>query len=90
MGLNIKNTSVEQLAAEVAGLARETKTEAIRKALLERRARLLASGGRSKGRLGLRSYMEKSVWPLIPKVEIGRVLSREEENQILGYGPEGF
>ena len=40
MALNIKNPEVERLATEVANLARETKTEAIRRALEERKARL--------------------------------------------------
>jgi antitoxin VapB len=39
MALNIKNPEVERLATEVALLARETKTEAIRRALEERKAR---------------------------------------------------
>ena len=90
MGLNIKNAEVEQLAREVAGLAHETKTEAIRRALLERRVRLRARAGRPGARRSLRDYMEKSVWPLIPPAELGRVLSREEEDRILGYGPEGY
>ena len=90
MGLNIKNLEVEQLAAEVALLAHETKTEAIRKALLERRMRLRAGAGRPAVRKSLRAYMEKSVWPKMPKAELGRTLTREEEDQILGYGPEGF
>lgn len=90
MGLNIKNAEVERLACEVAGLARETKTEAIRRALLERRARLQARAGRPAGGQGLRDYLERNVWPMIPPAELGRVLSREEEDQILGYGPEGY
>ena len=40
MALNIKNPRVERLAAEVAKLARESKTEAIGRALEERKARL--------------------------------------------------
>jgi len=47
VGLNIKNAEVERLATEVASLAHETKTEAIRIALLERRVRLKARGGRN-------------------------------------------
>ena len=90
MGLNIKNADVERLAAEVAGLAHEKKTEAIRRALLERRARLLARAGKSGTRKSLREYMERNVWPLIPEAELGRALSREEKERILGYGPEGF
>ena len=89
MGLNIKNGEVERLASEVAGLAQESKTEAIRKALLERRARLQAHAGRRGGRR-LVEFLEQSVWPEIPAAEVGRVLSREEEDRILGYGPEGF
>jgi antitoxin VapB len=90
MGLNIKNVEVERLAGEVAGLAHETKTEAIRRALLERRARLKARSGRPVRPGGLREYMERNVWPLIPTNELGRVLSREAEERILGYGPEGY
>ena len=90
MGLNIKNAEVERLAAEVAGLTNETKTEAIRRALLERRNRLRARGGKPAAHKTLREYLERSVWPLMPRRELGRVLTREEEDQILGYGPEGY
>jgi antitoxin VapB len=90
MGLNIKNADVKRLAGEVAGLPHETKTEAIRRALLERRARLQARAGKPGNRKSLREYMERNVWPLIPSGQLGRVLSREEEDRILGYGPEGY
>ena len=40
MALNIKNADVERLASEVARLTGESKTEAIRRALDERRRRL--------------------------------------------------
>lgn len=90
MALNIKNHEVEKLAAQVASLAHETKTEAIRRALLERRARLQARAGKSGGRKSLQEYMEQNVWPMMPPGELGRVMTREEEDQILGYGPEGF
>jgi antitoxin VapB len=85
MGLNIKNTEVERLATEVAGMAHETKTEAIRRALLERRARLRARLAVPKARRSLREYMERDVWPLVPASELGRVLSGEEEDRILGH-----
>ena len=90
MALNLKNADVERLATEVAQLAKETKTEAVRRALLERRARLQARTGRPGGRKSLREYLEQDVWPAIPVAELGRVLSREEEDRILGYGPEGY
>ena len=90
MGLNIKNPEVERLAGEVAALARETKTEAIRRALLERRARIRLQGGVAGARKGLRDYLLRNVWPMIPPAELGRVLSHEEEDRILGYENQGF
>ena len=90
MGLNIKNAEVERLAGEVAGMARETKTEAIRRALMERKARLQARGAVRGSHGGLREYLERNVWPLVPRRELGRTMTREEEDRVLGYGPEGY
>ncbi len=90
MGLNIKNPEVEQLAAEIASMMRESKTEAIRRALLERRSRLQSQNSHRFSGIKLREYMEKNVWPLMPERQMGRRLSREEEDQILGYGPQGW
>ena len=50
MALNIKNPEAERLAAEVAGLAGESKTEAIRVALSERKEKLLLSRGAASKR----------------------------------------
>jgi antitoxin VapB len=89
VALNIKNDEVEQLAAEVARITGESKTEAIRRALLERRQRLayrVRPGGREA--LALR-FLEREVWPRIPEDQLGRRLSRREEDEILGYGAEG-
>ena len=88
MALNIKNAEVERLAAEVARLTGESKTEAIRRALEERKRRLKsAPAGDRKARV-LR-LLEKKVWPNLPEGEIGRRLSRAEEDEILGYGTGG-
>jgi antitoxin VapB len=88
MPLNIKNAEVEQLAAEVARLTGESKTEAIRRALEERRRRLKGSPARDRRKRVL-TYLEKKVWTKLPKGERGRRLSRDEEDAILGYGPDG-
>ena len=42
------------------------------------------------GRKSLREYLEQNVWPVMPPGQLGRVMSREEEDRILGYGPEGY
>ena len=86
--LNLKNTDVERLATEVAELTGESKTEAIRKALEERRRRLKGSDVRER-RERLLKFLKAKVWSDVPKKELGRRLSREEEDAILGYGPEG-
>ena len=88
MALNIKNAEVERLAAEVARLAGESKTEAIRRALDERRMRL-RSGSRDDRRSRVLRFLETRVWPTVPKSELGRRLTRAEEDEILGFGPGG-
>ena len=88
MALNIKNEDAERLAAEVAEMAGETKTEAIRRALEERQVRLAtAEGERPEARL--RRFLEEELWPSIPETERGRRLTPAEEDELLGYGPEG-
>lgn len=88
MALNLKNAAVERLAAEVARLTGETKTEAIRRALDERRRRLKStSAGKRRDRV-LR-FLEKKVWPMLPEGEQGRRLTHAEEDEILGFGPDG-
>ncbi|MBM3750710.1 MAG: protein transcription factor [Acidimicrobiia bacterium] len=88
MALNIKNTSVERLAGEVAQLTGESKTEAIRRALEERKRRLVVTPVPDR-RAAVLAYLKKQVWTGVPKKEKGRVMTRAEEDAILGYGPEG-
>ena len=88
MALNIKNADVERLASEVARLTGESKTEAIRKALDERRRRLKGPSVAERRRRVIR-FLETKVWPSIPKKELGRRMTRAEEDDILGYGLGG-
>ncbi|MEO8050446.1 MAG: type II toxin-antitoxin system VapB family antitoxin [Acidobacteriota bacterium] len=83
MALHIKNAEVESLAAEVAKLAHESKTEAIRVALRERVLRLKSSRDqRIDG--ALRRFREQ-----FPKGDFGYTITREEEERILGFGRSG-
>ena len=88
MALNIKNPEVERLAAEVARVTGESKTEAIRRALEERRQRLKGVKTQAR-RARVLSFLETRIRPTVPKTERGRRLSRAEEDAILGYGPAG-
>lgn len=90
MALNIKNAETEALAAEVARLAGETKTAAITTALRERRQRLLLAGrGLKRGEL-LRQMVAEEVWPYAPPGVVGKPITKEEVEEILGFGPDGF
>jgi antitoxin VapB len=70
----------------VARLAGETKTEAIRKAL-EMRLKELERKRRFDRVL---RFLEEEVWPQIPPELRGKGISKEELEEILGYGPEGY
>jgi antitoxin VapB len=90
MALNIKNSEVERLASEVAAMMGETKTEAIRRALLERRRRLEFQVTQRDSKKKLQTFLEREVWPVVPRKLIGKRLSRAEEDRILGLGKEGI
>jgi antitoxin VapB len=70
-------------------LAGETKTRAVKVALQERKKRLAAelSGRRRTDRL--RKWLETEVWPNLPADVRGKPITKEEREEILGYGPEG-
>ncbi|MFH1574770.1 MAG: type II toxin-antitoxin system VapB family antitoxin [Acidobacteriota bacterium] len=90
MPLNIKNPEVERLVAEVAEMTGETKTEAVRRSLEERKSRLaFRVSGLGAGRR-LKAFLTQEVWPQIPEEELGRRLSRDQEEEILGYGENGI
>src|SRR5438093_4469077 len=89
VALNIKDRDTERLAAEVAALAGESKTRAVKIALQERKARL-AVRGRAQDRRGhFVRFLETEVWPQVPAKALGRRTSKRERERILGFGPAG-
>ena len=89
MTMNIKNPEVEQLVEELVELTGESKTEAVRRALLERKERLSCRVTPRRRGASFLEFLEEEIWPRIPESELGRRLSKVEEEKILGYGPEG-
>ena len=89
MPLNIKDPETERLAAEVATLAGETKTQAVRTALAERKQRLALRVVRRDRAGDLLRFLRTEVWPTIPKSVIGKRIGKREKERILGYGPDG-
>ena len=77
MALNIKNFEVERLADEVARATGESKTEAIRKALLERKSRLAAQALPEDRGARLLRFLERDVWPKVSRRALGRRLTKK-------------
>ena len=89
MALNITEKKRKLMVEEVARLSGENKTTAVKRALAERRARLVLRVADTDRGTRLRKFLDGEVWPRVPKDQLGKTLSREEEDAILGYGPEG-
>ena len=89
MALNIKKPEVERLAGEIARAMAETKTEAIRRALLERKGRIASQVAPEDRRAKLLRFLERHVWPKVPSRVLGRRMTKKERANILGYGSRG-
>jgi len=89
MTLNIKDPETEKLAAEVASMAGESKTRAVKVALEERKRRLILRAGRGDRLQGLQRFLEHEVWPEVPRRVLGKRVTRRDREAILGYGRAG-
>lgn len=95
MALNIEDEETQKLAREVAKITGDTELGAVREALREKKRRLEpgVAGKRAKGKEKPRSmqeWLETEIWPRVPKEELGKPLTKEEVEDILGLGPEGY
>jgi hypothetical protein len=88
MALNIKNAEVEHLTEEISRLTNTSKTETIRQALLELKARISAISPDSNREMLLRRFLEYRIWPGIPS-SASRRWTKDEEEAALGYGESG-
>jgi len=89
MGMNIKNDKVERLAEELANMTGESKTATILRALEERRERV-ALGLSGELRMSrTMDFLEREIWPNIPRKLLGRAVTKAERQRILGYGKGG-
>jgi antitoxin VapB len=89
MALNIKDPETEKLAAEVAAITGESKTRAVKVALQQRKQRLAVRVVRRDRTEELRRFLVQEVWPRVPRRVLGKRITRQEREAILGYGPEG-
>jgi antitoxin VapB len=87
--MNIKDPETERLAAEVAELTGTSKTAAVREALRQQRDRLAALEDVDRREARLQRFLEEEIWPLIPPDQLGKPITQEAQDEILGYGPHG-
>jgi antitoxin VapB len=89
MALNIKSAEVERLAEEIAALTGESKTQAVREALKERRDRLAFRVVPGERKAHLLRFIEREIWSKIPADQLGHEHDSSLDDLILGYGPKG-
>ena len=89
MAMNIKNDKVERLAEEVARITGESKTAAILRALEERKERIAFEPSGKPQLAQVLDFLEREIWPSIPRKLLGRRVTKAERERILGYGRGG-
>jgi antitoxin VapB len=87
MALNIKNSEVEELAADVANRLGITKTEALRVSLHEKKQRLDDTVAEKVEET--MQWLRTEVWPKFPAERLGTAPTKSKIEEMLGYGPDG-
>jgi antitoxin VapB len=90
VALTIKNAEVERLATEVAQLTGESKTQAVKIALEERRRRLTSGIDPAARTAALLEWLEREVWSHVPPELRGQPHDSARDDEIMGYGPDGL
>jgi antitoxin VapB len=88
--MDITNDQIEQLAEELARMTGESKTEAIVRALEERRDRVAAAQSGKRRLEHALDFLKKEIWPNIPRKFLGRRVTKKERERILGNGKSGW
>ena len=76
-------------AMAAAMVAASNRCSTVRRALEERLQRLVYRRRPTERAGRLQRFLEDELWPAVPKSQLGRALSREEEEDILGVGEDG-
>lgn len=77
------------LIRDIAALTGESAEQVVLQALEDRLARLSGPSSKAERKQHLLNVLETSVWCYAPRGQVGRTLTQEEQDKILGYGPEG-
>jgi len=77
------------LLKKLVELTGESEGDALHTALDERWRRLTGPATAAERKQHVLNMLETSLWRYAPKEQLGRSISRADEDAILGYGPEG-
>ncbi len=87
MALYIKDPAVTQLAAQLAAITGESKTEAIRIALEERATRISVASAQRNRRVEMARILGRRVPSMIRAGDRKSSLTLEEVQELLAYSP---
>ena len=94
MAVNVTGR-IEELAGELSRLTGESATEAVERALLERKERVREKPDipeltpeQQKRYDEFIKVMEHKVWSKLPAHALGKSITKAEEEEILGIGPD--
>lgn len=89
VAMNIKDRDAELLATRLAELTGESKTTAVREALRERLERLPQGAPVSDSGEEFVEFLRTEIWPYVSTENRGKHVTKEEREEILGYGSGG-
>lgn len=90
MALNIKDPETERLVAEVAKRTGQNKTAAVREAMRKQLEQLeLQESKKPNGGEDFVRFLREEIWPQISPEHRGKPITKDEMEEILGYGPDG-
>ena len=81
---------IEKLLHEIIELTGESRIEAIHKALDERRQRLALQTVAPRSEARLLAFLDDEIWPQVSPELLGKLIPKEEEDAILGFGDLGL
>ncbi|MET0557948.1 MAG: type II toxin-antitoxin system VapB family antitoxin [Solirubrobacterales bacterium] len=94
MTLEIRDKETREMATEIARHIGMSEEEAVRQALEEKQERMRLQGGGRRRPQTVEEWeemMEREIWSKIPDELLDQPpMTKEEKEELLGYGPEGF
>ncbi|HEX4109165.1 MAG TPA: type II toxin-antitoxin system VapB family antitoxin [Solirubrobacteraceae bacterium] len=89
MALHVRDPVIDELVSKLVAVTGETKTAAVRQALIERCERVQAQGLSHDRAAHILGVLEQEIWPALGIEDTQMPFTKAEREEILGYGPGG-